>query len=250
MHRLKLSGVVTAMALAALFSSSGGASQTSVSPDEALKRASASEEKLKAAERDYTYRQEILVQTLGEAGTVSGQFLRVSDIVYDDLGNRSEKIIEFPPSRLTPLLGVMRPDFKSLLGVEIFFLTPDQLAQYAIRFVERQKIDEIDTLVFDVEPTTKAAQTKRKQGEARPFKGKIWVEDQEFQMVKAAGRAYINKDDREQFPKFEYYREYVDNKFWLPSYVYGEDVLDMKRYDLPLRVKIKYTDYKRVQSRR
>jgi hypothetical protein len=238
------------MALAALFSPSGGARQTSVSPDEALKRASAGEEKLKAAERDYNYRQEILVQTLGEAGSVSGQYHRVSDIIYDDLGNRSEKIVEFPPSRLTRLLGVMRPDFKSILGVDPFFLTPDLFTQYEIRFVERQKIDEINALVFDVGPTAKAAGAKRKQGEARPFKGRIWIEDQEFYMVKAEGRAYKNKEDREQFPKFEYYREYVDDKFWLPSYVYGDDVLDMRRYDLPLRVKIKYTDYKRAPSRR
>ncbi|HET9528745.1 MAG TPA: hypothetical protein VFQ92_00220 [Blastocatellia bacterium] len=246
MRRIGLQGLAYFLALAALSTHAGGAGQMSISPEEALKRAAAAEEELKASERAYTYRQEILVQAIGEAGSISGQYYRVSEIVYDDLGNRKEKIIEFPPSRLTNLLGVMKPDFKSLLGVEPFFLTPGSLSEYAIRFVERQRLDEINTFAYDVEPAPKAAATKRKQGDARPFKGRIWIEDQEFQMVKAEGRAFTNKDDREMFPKFEYYREYL----WLPSYVYADDILEFKRYDVPLRMKIKYTGYKRVASGR
>src|SRR6185369_13298577 len=71
-----------------------------LAPDEALKRAMANEEQLKAAEGSFSYRQEILVQVLGEAGTVRAQLHRVSEMTYDDLGKRIEKILEFPPSNL------------------------------------------------------------------------------------------------------------------------------------------------------
>jgi hypothetical protein len=242
-HLIATSLLLVPLALAA------AARQTQVSPDEAIKRAAAGEDKLKAVERDFSYRQDLLVQTMGEGGSVAGQLHRVSDVIYDSLGNRTEKIIEFPPSRLNNFLGVMRPDFASILGVEPFFLTTDNLPRYSIKFVERKKIDEINTYVFDVEPTAKTLDGKPKPGEPRPFKGRIWIDDQDFQIVKAEGRASTLKDDREKFLKFQYYREYVENKFWLPSFVYADDVLDLKRFDLPMRVKITYSDYKRVRPR-
>ncbi|HXG67232.1 MAG TPA: hypothetical protein VNO70_19170 [Blastocatellia bacterium] len=220
--------------------------QAALSPEEALKRAAANEEKLRAAERGFTYRQDILVQTLGEARSIRGQMRRVSEVSYDDKGNRQEKIIEFPHSRLNAFLGIMVPDYKSLVGVDPFFLTPEALPRYTIKFVERQKVDELNTYVYDVEP--KNPSTKRKEGDDWPFKGRIWVDDQDLQIVKLEGKALTGKEDRERFPKFECYREYVDGKFWLPSMVYADDVLDFKDYDLPIRMQIKYTDYKRIKQ--
>jgi hypothetical protein len=69
-------------------------------------------------------------------------------------------------------------------------------------------------------------------------------------MVKCEGRAVTTKDERERFPKFEYYRENVEGNLWLPSVVIAKDVLDLQRYDLPIKVEIKYTGYKRLKSRR
>lgn len=218
-----------------------------LSPEEALKRAAANEEKLKAIEQEFSYRQDILVQTKGEAGSITGQMHRVSDVTFDDLGNRTEKIIEFPPSRLTRMLGVMKPDFRSLLGVDLFFLHTTALSRYSVKFIERKKVDEIDTYIFDVEPLEKQ---KRKDDPDHPFQGKVWIGDGDFQIVKFEGRALTPKEGREQFPKFECYREFVEDKWWLPSFVYGEEVLEFKNYDLPIRIKITYTGYKRAVIRR
>jgi hypothetical protein len=217
------------------------------SPDEVLRLAAANEEKLRAVEREYTYRQNILVQTMGQSGRVSNEIRRVSDVIYDDLGNRTEKILEYPPSRLATALGVARPDFKSLLGVEPFFLTTESLPRYSVAYVEREKIDEINSYVFDVAPSSK---WKYANKEDRPFKGRVWVDDQEYQIVKAEGKSVTSKDDKNLFPKFEYYRDFVDQKWWLPSVVLASDVLDMKQYDLPIKMEIKYTNHKRVQPRR
>jgi hypothetical protein len=96
-----------------------------VSPEEVIKRAAANEQILKAAERDFSYRQDILVQTFGEANSVRAQLHRVSEMTYDSMGNRTERIIEYPPSPLSVSLGVLQPDFKSLLGVDQFFLMAD-----------------------------------------------------------------------------------------------------------------------------
>ncbi|MEW6210011.1 MAG: hypothetical protein AB1631_16715 [Acidobacteriota bacterium] len=223
-------------------------SQT-VTPEEALRRAAANEEKLREAEKQYSYRQQIEVQMKGEGGSVRGQLHRVSEITYDDLGNRVERILEFPPSRLMTALGVMKPDFKSFLGVEPFFLTSGELQRYRIKFVERQKVDDLNTFVFDISPTEEIKRIRRKDKDP-PFEGRVWIDDQDFQIVKAQGRAVTHKESSEQYPKFEYYREYVDDKYWLPSFAYVDDVIAFTSYDLPLKMKFNYSNYRRVQSKK
>ena len=228
-----------------------GASLTcaqSPAPEEALRRAAANEEKLRAAELEYTYRQNVLVQTIGQAGRITDELRRVSDVITDDLGNRTEKILEYPPSRLAMRLGIARPDFKSLVGLDPFFLTPNTLPQYSIKFVEREKIGQSDTYVFDVEPVGPRPKSTAKDD--RPFSGRIWIDDREFQIVKVEGKAVAAKDDNNAFPRFEYYRAYVDQKWWLPSAVLARDVLEFKRFDLSIKLEIKYTDYKRLKARK
>ncbi|MEK6303405.1 MAG: hypothetical protein AABO41_22065 [Acidobacteriota bacterium] len=219
----------------------------SLDPAEALRQAAANEEKAKAHERDFSYRKAILVQTFGEAGTVRAQLQRVSEMGgYDDLGNRIEKVLSAPPSPLTNLFGTQQPDFKVFLGVDPFFLTTDGLARHSIKFVAREKIDELETLAFELEPKD----PKKFARDNRPFKGKVWIDERDLQMVKCEGRAVTTKDDRERFPKFEYYRENVESNLWLPSVVIAKDVLDLERYDLPIKIEIKYTSYKRIKPRR
>ena len=218
----------------------------SLDPAEILKRAATNEEKAKALEREFSYRKEILVQTFGEAGSVSGQLRRVSEMGYDDLGNRVERILSSPPSPLASLLGTQQPDFKTFLGIDPFFLTTDGLTRHSITFIARQKIDDLETLAFELEPKD----PKNVAKDNRPFKGKIWVDERDLQMVKCEGRAVTTKDERERFPKFEYYRENVEGSLWLPSVVIAKDVLDLPRYDLPIKIDIRYTSYKRLKSRR
>lgn len=220
----------------------------SIAPEEVLRRAAANEEKLRAIEKEYSYRQQIEVQALGEGGSVRGQLHRISEITYDDLGNRVERILEFPPSRLMAALGVMKPDFKSFIGVDPFFLTTGELSRYKIKFVERQKIDDINAFVFDISPAEEIKRNRRKDKDP-PFAGRVWIDDQDFQIVKAEGRAVTHKESSEQYPKFEYYREYVDDKFWLPSFAYADDVLVFTSYDLPIKMKFNYSNYKRIQRK-
>ena len=242
-------GLLTLAAVAASSLTHGSIAQTSSSPDEVIKRAAANEQKLQAAEKEFSYRQEILVQTFGEANAVNSQLHRVSEWTYDNLGNRTEKIIEYPTSPLTAALGILQPDFKSLLGVDLFFLTPDSLPAYSIRFVSRQKLDDLNTYLFDIEPVDQKKTSKREKGDHQ-FKGKVWIDDQDFQIVSVQGRAVIAKDEVARFPKFECYRENVESGVWLPSIVQARDVLDLKRVDLPIKIEIKYSGYKRVKPRR
>jgi len=220
-----------------------------VSPEEVLKRGAANEIMLKAAERDFYYRQDILVQTFGEANSVRAQLHRVSEMTHDGIGNRTERIIEYPPSPLAAMIGVLQPDFRSLLGVDQYFLITDLLSSYSIKFAGRRKVDDLSTYAFDVEPTDAGRFPKRDKNDHQ-FKGTVWIDEQDFQIVKFEGRAVIAKDENARYPKFECYRENIERGIWLPSLAYARDVLDLKRVDLPIKVAIKYTGYKRIKPRR
>ena len=43
---------------------------------------------------------------------------------------------------------------------------------------------------------------------------------------------------------FETYRENVDGKYWFPDYARSDGVYKMKDRDVPIRVTIKWTNYK------
>lgn len=219
-----------------------------ISPDEVIRRAAENEAKSLEALAHYSYKQAMLVQVFGEAGSVRSQLRRVSLMTYDDLGNRVERIIEYPPSPLIKLLGVMQPDFKALTGIDPFFLTPSRLKLYRATLKGTEVIDELTTYLFEVESIDQRPRARRKNKDDWPFKGRVWVDQQDLAVVKVEGRAITHADDAQRFPGFEYYREYIDDRYWFPSYLYGEEVLDFKRYDLPIKVEIRYTEYKRVRA--
>jgi len=58
----------------------------------------------------------------------------------------------------------------------------------------------------------------------------------------------------QQFPNFTTYREQIDRKYWFPTYTLADEVLHFPGrkgqfpQDVHIRIKVKYTDYKRFAS--
>jgi hypothetical protein len=46
------------------------------------------------------------------------------------------------------------------------------------------------------------------------------------------------------FTTFETYREFIDGKYWFPTYSRSEETLHLKGEDIPLRMVIKWSDFK------
>jgi len=46
------------------------------------------------------------------------------------------------------------------------------------------------------------------------------------------------------FTTFETYRENVDGKYWFPNYMRSDDTLHLKDTEVPLRLVIKWTEFK------
>lgn len=208
---------------------------------EIIKRFAEAESQNKIARNNYTFTQDFDLMTLGEAGSFTGRFRRVSDVVFDDRGNRFEKITFFPPSTLTDLQ-ITSEDMQDLAGVQPFALTTEDLPKYQINYTGKEKVDELSTYVFDVKPKSFV------KGE-RYLEGRIWVDDQDLQIVKVKGQAVPEVGDQ-KFPHFESYRENIDGKFWFPTYIYADDVLEFRKGpSVHLKMTVRYTNYKKFSAR-
>ena len=80
----------------------------------------------------------------------------------------------------------------------------------------------------------------------RFFEGRVWVDDRDFQIVKARGKGVPEFEQR--FPTFETYREQVDGKYWFPTYVFIDDVLEFKTGGVHLRGSVKFKNYKKFST--
>jgi hypothetical protein len=210
------------------------------------------ETEFRRALNEYAFRREAVVQTIAFGGQVSGEYLRVSSFVFDDSGNRYEKILKFPIPTISEIQ-ITPEDLEDLGGVQAFALESSKIAEYDFAYIGKEKIDELDTHVFDVTPKILAdkgrlaALRKAKKFE-RFFQGRIWVDDHDLQIVKARGKGVPEFDQR--FPTFETYREQIDGKYWFPTYTYADDELNFKTgQTVHLRLRIKFTDFERLKGR-
>jgi hypothetical protein len=224
-----------------------------ITVEEIIQKFATKEKQFKEAREQYTYRQEVKVQTL-DGNTVDGEYHSVIDILFDNKGRRQEQVVFAPQSSLQRI-SMSPEDFADLEKRLPFVLTIDDVPQYNIKYLGQQKQDELNTYVFDVGPKT----IEKNQ---RYFEGRIWVDDHDFQIVKSYGKSVpdlINgkpvdpkkkpKSGNENFfPRFTTWREQVDGKYWFPTYTKVDDTLHFDNGDVRLREVVKYLNYKRFGS--
>lgn len=194
------------------------------------------------ARDNYTYRQEVRIQELDEAGRVRGTFEIVSDIIFTPEGKRIERVVYAPLPTLKNIQ-LTPEDEQDLRNVQPFVMTLDELPKYHVRYLGKQTVDEISCYVFAIKPK------KMEKGE-RYFSGIAWVDDRDLQIVKTYGRGVglLRKDYDNQFPKFETYRQQIDGKYWFPVYTVADDVLMFRSGPQPIKMVIRYRDYKQFKA--
>ncbi len=185
----------------------------------------------------YSFKRDAVIQSLGMGGQVIGEYHRVSSFTFDDQGNRFEKISFFP---MPSFGGVTTEDLDDLGGINPFALEPAKIDRYSIKYSGKEKIDELNLYVFDVTPKVIPDPKKTKE---RLFSGRIWVDDQELQIVKTKGKG-VPETKINKFPAVETYREQFGGKFWFPTYSYAdEELLFPSGETLHIRMKVRYSDF-------
>jgi hypothetical protein len=85
---------------------------------------------------------------------------------------------------------------------------------YDFRYVRREFLGEVRCLVFDVTP-------KKNSGRGR-FLGRIWVEDQNFNIVRLNG-TYYPAPRNSYFFHMDSWRLNLIPGYWVPAYIYSEE---------------------------
>ena len=215
-------------------------------PEEIIKRFAAKETEFAKARDQYTYRQDVKVQTL-DGDTVTGEYKEVFDVIFNDKGQRIENVVFAPQSSLEAGgISMDQGDFEDIRHRLPFVLTEADLPQYNVIYVGQQQEDQLHCYVFDMAP-------KQIEGKKRYFQGRIWVDDHDFQIVKTYGKSVpdIRKkhgDEENLYPKFTTWRQQIDGLYWFPVYTRADDELHFKLQDVHIREIVKYEDYKRFGS--
>jgi hypothetical protein len=223
---------------------------TGITPAEIITKFGAREAEFAAARENYIFRQSVKVDTLDpDTNKVDGEYQQVTDITFNPEGKREEHVVFAPQNTLERVM--MSPtDFDEIEHRLPFILTTDDLPKYDVQYVGRQKVDDLDTYVFDAGPRTIA------KGQ-HYFKGRVWVDQQDLQIVLVNGTT-VPQDTRpgheDLQPPFTTYYEQVDGKYWFPTYTKAEGVLHFKAQngalsdDVHMRSIVKYTDYKQFRA--
>jgi hypothetical protein len=85
---------------------------------------------------------------------------------------------------------------------------------YDFRYVRREFLGDVRTLVFDVTP-------KPKSGQGR-FLGRVWVEDQDYNIVRLNG-TYAPRPRNAYFFHMDSWRLNLIPGYWVPAFIYSEE---------------------------
>jgi len=116
---------------------------------------------------------------------------------------------------LTRLTGLYLLHFLPLGFAQMVVIDSDfQKKYYTLNFVRREFLGEVRCLVIDVQP--------RESEKTARFKGRIWVEDQDYNIVRFNG-SYYPQPKVSFFFHFDSWRLNLRPGAWLPAYIYTEE---------------------------
>ena len=208
--------------------------------EEIVKRFTQNEDAMFAAHSNYGFHRTVRVQELDNTGKTIGELVISTDWVRSPDGRFYEKGEKHPDSTLRHLdLDADHMDVLEKIP-PLPFTTP-QVAKYDFVYAGTQKLDELNTYIFRVH----AKQVDRTHAH---FEGVIWVDTQDFVIVKTLGRWQTELGDvaTVQFPfkTFDTYRENVEGKIWFPNYLRSDEVITTKTGPVSVRLTVRWENYK------
>jgi hypothetical protein len=202
-----------------------------------IERFTANEEVMKKVYETYNFTQSIRMDELTDPG---GKFSVTGEVYTRPDGQRYLRVTKQPESTLK-LMHFSLEDVRVIASMPEFPLTPDKVVNYDFKYAGQEKLDQLNTYIFQVKPKL----LSRKE---RYFQGVVWIDDQDFAIVKSYGK-FVSEIEGNgtalPFTMFETYRENFQGKYWLPTYTRSDDYFKNDQNDeLPLRLVIHSTDFK------
>jgi len=204
---------------------------------EIIRRFAANEDVMQKEYDEYNFARTIRIEELTDPG---GKFL-VSGVVYTKPdGERTLRIEKAPEANLKQTDFTLE-DVRIIAQLPLFILTTEEIPNYVFTYAGQDKLDQLNTYVFQVRPK----QLSRKR---RYFEGAVWVDDHDLTIVKSYGKfvsEFAGNGTKLPFTMFETFRENFQEKYWLPTYTRSDDFSENEKVgELHLRLVIRDTDFK------
>jgi hypothetical protein len=213
-------------------------------PTDILKKFVEAESKFREMLLQHTFRRDVTLQTIGPDGQVTGEYIRNSQFVLDDRGNRVERVLYHPKSTIREMK-ITKEDIQDLACAQFFGFEVRDLSRYDITYVGKETINSRQTYAIDLSP--KQTPDPRRMRE-RFFVGRIWIDALSFQIVKMSGLTL--PQGKQRFPIFETRREPLGgSEFLFPTSTFADDILRFPNRDVHYKVIVSYYAYKRFASR-
>jgi hypothetical protein len=214
-------------------------------PEEIIRRFSFNEDAMARAFVGYTFQKSIRLEELGDDNRPAGAFEIVTQQMISSDGKLYEKTIRRQPSTLHAL-DIQRGDSGDLLApAPVFPLTTSQVPKYEITYGGKQPLDELSTYFFTIKP-------RALDRTHAYFSGVIWVDQQDFVIVKMIGKWVTETGDVTSstlpFTVFETYRQEVGKNLWFPAYSRSDENFEAGKTTVPIRVIVKWSDYKPFET--
>lgn len=211
--------------------------------DEIVRHFAEKEEEYATAHALYRYQLSVKIQEIGEDSRVVGEFEQVADVDFGPGGRRRASLQGNPHADLRHL-GVTRVELTDLEFVPLFILAPEDIPDYEITFLSRERLDEVNTYVFRLAPRGVPRLPDRF------FEGIVWVDAEKLDIVRALGRALPVQDQgalNGYFRRLEVFREPVDD-YLFPTYIRADDVISTGQQPVRARLILRFSQHEKVRD--
>jgi hypothetical protein len=192
--------------------------------DQVIDRVITNENRLNQQIRQYSPLVETYIQNLkpdkdlGEVPAGDKYFLGRADfakgvslVPLSDAGNKGKKIFGSVGNFFSFAMQFLPDGFLQMIFIDTNGFDKQH---YKFDYVKREFLGEVRCLVFDVAP-------QEKSGKGR-FLGRIWVEDQDYNIVRFNG-AYSGGGHSSWYFHFDSWRTNVQPGLWMPSFIYSQE---------------------------
>lgn len=203
----------------------------------------AAENKVRDSLNQHTFKRDVVLQTIGPNGEVTGEYVRNSQFLFDDRGRRIEKVLFHPKSTISEMR-ITKEDIQDLAGSQLLGIDIVEATKYHLSFAGTETIDSRQLFAIDVTPTT---QPNPQRMSERYFVGRVWVDPNTFQIVRIKG--IVEPQGKQRFPIFETWREPIQNALAFPARTEADDILHFGAKDVHYRIRVRYYEYKLFGSK-
>lgn len=201
------------------------------------------ETKAREALNQHTFKRDVVLQTIGRNGEVTGEYVRNSQFLFDDKGRRIERVLFHPPSGIREMR-ITKEDIQDLAGNQLLGIDIVEATKYRLTYAGQQIVDSRRLLAIDVTPLT---QPDPKRMSERFFVGRVWIDPVSYQIVKIRG--VVEPQGKQRFPIFVTWREPLNGAFAFPARTEADDILRFPKGNIHYRIKVSYHDYKLFGSK-